>query len=776
VIPRARPGLALLLLGCAGILWTPLPLSPQLSQGVGGIEGRVVTEVGEVPISGALVRIRGIARTDVTHAEGRFHLENVPAGRHTLDIQMLGYAPGEVVLELLPGERLQVQVVLRVSALTLTGIVVTGVGMERGIEESYRPTTVLAQEALDRRLSGSLAATLRNQPGIATQSFGPAPAQPMIRGMGGDRVLVLEDGGRTGDLYATGADHAVGIDPISAGRIEVVRGPAGLLYGSNALGGVINVIREEVPRGMPGELQGSAGAQWESMNQGVTAGATALVPLGFRWAGRAELTARRGQDLQTPLGVLSGTDSQSEGGALGLSWLPNWGFLGGSYRVYRLDYGLPSEFQGAQIPGAHAGGARAESIRHAARIQFGHFLGLGPFSLVQGDGSVVRYLHREVEGSGAAGARVIGTSFDQLSATFNLVGRHEHTLGGLREEGAIGLYGVFQDLLTGGSFPGVRDSRSRGVALFAYEELHHGRARLQFGGRYDLSEIEPLDLRPIDRGDRLIEVRTRPFQDVSASLALLFDPADGWVIGASLARAFRAPSVRELFSAGPHLADFAYDIGNPELGTEVGLGVDLFLRWTGSRVHLEASLFENRIRDFIHSRPAGTLDPRFRRFPVFMAESANALFRGGEGRFQAELIEGLVLEGMVSHVQAELTAGGEPLPRIPPTSGALALRYELPGWFVLAEWERTGAQRRVAPPIPSPVPGELDLIPERPTAGYDLLALGGGVRMTLRGRVHSLTLNVQNVLDRAWWDHLSRAKEVAPEPGRNVQLLYRIAY
>jgi len=773
--PRVVSGLLLFL----GLHLAPPPsAAAQLPEAdeAGRVEGVIVDgETGQL-IRGAHVRVREVGRADFSHADGTFHLENLRPGEHTLVVQMLGYATTERVVTVEGGRTTELRIELAVSALSLAGIVVTGIGRERGIADTYRPTSVLAGDELDRRLSWSLAETLRHQPGISAQSFGPAPAQPIIRGMGGDRVLVLEDGQRTGDLYSTGPDHAVGVDPISASRIEVVRGPAGLLYGSNALGGVINVIREEVPRQMPEGVRGTLGLSGASVNRGATAAGNVLVPIGLSYALRGEVSARAGGDLRTPLGELPATDSRGINASLGASWIPTWGFVGVSYRAYLLDHGIPGEFQGEQIPGAHEGGVDAETRRQVGRFQLGRFGGLGPFSALQVEGNLTHYVHREIEGVLESGDRVIGTSFDQITATAGAALSHEHTPGFLRTEGAVGVFASFQDLLTGGAFPGVRDARETNLAAFFHEEFEVGRYRLQVGARYDWHRVEPVDTSPIATGDGFVPVETRTFGDVSGSVAGLVDLGRGWTLGVSAARAFRSPSVKELFSAGPHLADFSYDIGNPELGTEVGLGNDLFLRFNRSWVNLEATVFRNRIRNFIHSRPTGRIDPRFRRFPLYVADGADARFQGADGRVEVEVLSGLVLDVTVSHVRAEYRESGEPLPMIPPTSGAVGIRYEVRSYFLNAAWDGAAAQERVPRPIPNPTAGEPDILPERPTEGHHIFSVGAGLRWFRGEQAHALTLGVENLFDTTWWDHLSRAKDVAPEPGRNVQLLYRISF
>jgi iron complex outermembrane recepter protein len=208
----------------------------------------------------------------------------------------------------------------------------------------------------------------------------------------------------------------------------------------------------------------------------------------------------------------------------------------------------------------------------------------------------------------------------------------------------------------------------------------------------------------------------------------------------------------------------------------VGLGMDLFLRLNRSRVNLEATVFRNRIRNFIHSRPTGRIDPRFQRFPLYVADGADAQFEGVDGRVEVEVLPGFVVDVTVSHVRAEYRESGEPLPMIPPLSGALGLRYEVRSYFLNAGWDATAAQNRVPRAIPNPVPGEPEILPERPTEGHHVFSVGAGLRWFRGEQAHALTLGVENVLDTAWWDHLSRAKEVAPEPGRNIQLLYRVSF
>jgi iron complex outermembrane recepter protein len=729
-------------------------------------------ETGE-PVAAAQVRLREMRRSELSNAQGRFQFLDVRPGRYTVAVERIGYAPTERQVVVAAGQTTDLTVELRPTALELAAVVVTGTAGERAAGDVYQPTSVIGEAELRRRLATSLAATIAHEPGIHQRYNGPAASQPVIRGMGGDRVLVLEDGRRTGDLYATASDHAVTSDPLTAERIEVVRGPAALLYGSSALGGVVNVIREDVPRSLPSRLKGTASAQVESVNRGSTAAATALFPLG-RVAVRAEALARRAGDTRTPLGVLESTGLEGYSFAGGASAVTSWGFAGASYRENYLDYGVPGEFGGVLIPGAHAGGVEIETRRRAGRIEAAHLSGVGILSAIELSGSLVHYLHDEIEGRGADdGTAFFGGRFDQLSGGAELRLRHEHFDHLFLRGGAVGLEYRGTDLRTSGSSPGTRSATEGNVAVFGYEELGVDRFRLQAGLRYDWTSISPYFDDPIVVGERQIPVRDRDFGSFSGSLAALLQLGPGWTGGVNVARAFRRPAIEELFSDGPHLADFSFDIGNPELDPEVGHGVDVFLRGSLPRLEVEASVFGNRISNYIYYEYTGEVDPRFQRYPVFQARGDDALFVGAEGRVQWEAARNLVLDGTVSGVRATRTATDDPLPDIPPLTASARARYEAQRWFASLGWDGSASQDRV--PRPIQVNGG-SVRPQQPTAGAGLLNAGVGLRWAMGDRFHTLTLQADNLLDTEWRDHLSRIKDVAPQPGRNIQLLYRLSF
>ena len=728
-------------------------------QGTGRVVGRVTDAATGQPIPGVQVRLREMGRSELSHGDGSFHFERVPAGTFTLTAQRIGYGPAQRTVRVVSSDSAVVDVQLATSAIAAEAIVVTGTGRERGAGEAYRPTSVLGGAELRRELGSSLAATLQNEPGISQRYNGPAAAQPVIRGLGGDRVLVLEDGGRTGDIAASSADHAVTVDPVTAERIEVVRGPAALMYGSNALGGVVNVIREEVPRTLPERLTGTASVQGETVNEGLAGGFSAVAPVGRHFALRAEASGRTAGDTRTPLGVLPSTQLGGYNAAAGASWIHDRGFAGVSVRDLAMEYGVPGEFNGQLIPGAHEGGATIDLHRTTVRLDAEQLISVGPLRALELDASYTRYEHSEREPDGEVGNR-----FGQLTGTAGALVRHQHEEDGLLSEGAFGLWASGRDFSAAGTSTGTSPARQYSLAGFVFEELGWGPLALQAGARYDWSRVDPDDPRRARIGD----IRRRDFGAFSGSLSALYRVGGGWSAGASVARAFRTPSIEELFSSGPHLADFSYNIGNPELESEFGVGTDVFVRAAVPGLTAELTAFRNAIDNYIYYAPTGELDPRFGRFPVYQARGDDATLVGAEGRFQWEALPRVVLDGSASYVRGTRREDDSPLPAIPPLHGGLSVRYDTPGYFAGLGWEGAAEQDRLARASGAAL--------ETATAGYSLWNANAGLRWTGWGRLHTLTLQVRNLTDEAWRDHLSRTKDVAPQAGRNAQLLYRVNF
>lgn len=744
-------------------------------------------------LAGVAVRLRGLDRAALTDSTGTARFAGLPVRTVTVMAAPLGFAPAEADVTLIAGAVQTTTLLLRPTALQIASVVVTATGRERGLADVYQPVTSLAGIELQRAVTSSVPASLDGVPGFRSSFNGPGATRPTIRGLSGDRVLVLEDGARTGDLYQTASDHGVMVEALTAERLEVMRGPAGLIYGANTLGGVVNVVRDDVPRRRPEVMTGTVSSQFESVNTGRALAGVLAMPLG-PLAIRVEGSGRQLDDTRTPLGVLERTTLRTGSGSVGASWVvPGTGFLGVAARLHDSRYGVPGEFGGVLIPGGHPNGVEIASERRTLKARGAWTRPLfGFFEQVEADASATQYTHDEIEGQ-IDGQRVLGARFVQDTREFNVLARHDHDLHDhpqrpLRAEGTIGLTVRERALVAGGVSPGSRSGRERTAAAYVVEEFARGATRLQLGARVDLVDVSPRSLAPVrvrtQQREVVKPVTARDFTGLSGSAALLRTVADGWVAGASASRSFRAPSIEELYSDGPHLADFSFDIGTPTLRPEVGTGLDLFLRGTTSRLNVELAGYVNQVNGFLYYAQTGETvrvirdgaDPRIT--PVFEARGDDALFVGGEGRVQWAVTSRLVLDATASYTRATRRVEGDPLPFIPPLHGRGEARFEQPrgpgrAWFLTLGMDATAAQQRV--PRPVTVAGRSEL-PQEPTAGFGLLSAGAGWRTLVGGQSHSLTLQGRNLTDRAWRDHLSRIKDVAPQPGRTVVLTYRVHF
>ena len=739
-----RFSILLLLLGTlAGVPARSAGSTPVAQQAAGTLDdvaGIVRSADSGMPLAGAMVMVAGTGGSAITHGDGSFRIAVPDAERYRLRIHRLGYAVASV--EVGQGEFAAVD--LEVTAIPLPDVVVTAVLSPTAANEAIRPSAVFSDEMLQRQLAGTLAQTVESVPGVTVTSMGPGTSQPVIRGLGGDRILVLEDGQRVGDVLNSGPDHASALAPSSARRIDVIRGPSAILYGSNALGGVINVVRDEVPQAVPHRATGFASFQAQGATRAiggsseVTVGVTEHIPL------RIEATKREGGDLRTPIGSLAGTQTDVWSVAAGTSWVDDWGYAGGAFRAYRNDYGIPGGFLGG-----HTNAVRTEQERMAGRFRSVIRPG-GSLEAIEIDAGYTWYQHHEMEPPD-----ILGALYEREIVSGEA--RARHAGWGPFASGAVGARVSWEDFGFAGALH-TPNSQRRTQAAYILEEIQLDPVTLEAGLRYDRVELEP------DREDASADIghiRARSFDAVSGSLGGLMRLTGEFTVGASVGRAFRTPDVHELYSEGPHLAANSYDVGNPSLETETGLGIDVFGRVTGQRLSAEATWFRNTIAGYIFPQATGELSRV--RLPIYQFVGEDAVLTGFEGQLGWSMPAGLRLEAVASHVRGTIRATDEPLPFMPPLQGRVAIGYSPVDWFVEAGARMAGSQERT---------GRF----EEPTDGYAVLGLSGGVRFTFAGRLHVVTLHLDNLGNTEYRRHLSRVKEIMPEAGRSISAVYRVVF
>jgi len=713
------------------------------------IQGKITDQATGTPLGGANISIVELRRGTASSRSGEFSIERIPEGTYTVRVQYVGYATYERIVTVPDDIFDLIDIALESIPIKVDEVIVTAspVGSPLG----YQAAQSFSLEELQKRSASSFGEMLNWEPGVAMRSFGSAPARPVIRGFDGDRILILENGERTGDISEVTADNVITVEPLSANRVEVVRGPASLLYGSSALGGVVNIFTEDVPAIWSRGLSGTLALSGASMNRSGT-GFGRFTYGGSSWAATGRLSFREAGNIRTPEGILPDTDIANITGSFG-SAFRNENFSGGlSLGAFDMKYGIPEKIDDPD-----------ESVE--IRLNRYNLQGnanwnrKGFFDNIELRFNSSRYSHKEVEIELEPDGSIdedVELDITQYSVSSTLTLRHRGT--GILERGALGVYGYLRDVKVGGDEALTPDSRSNFLALFLFEEIHvTDLVHLQFGSRVELQDIH---IRENELFPDLNERRTTT--TFSGAFGINFRFSGSFEVGSQFARSHRAPLVDELYSDGPHLATGAYEIGNPDLKNEIGHGVDIFVRYKSDRLRTEVAGFYNDIDNYILLRPTGDIHPGTG-LPVFIYEADDAVLMGGELSLETLLTQDIRVRSSIDYVRGRRRYGdsrGLPLPFIPPFRGSLEIHYEKPAWWAGIVTRYAAAQNRVAPG-------------EETTAGYILFGLDGEYRFDGSGR-HIVSIRIDNLFDTKYRDHLSRVEDRNfPMPGRDINITYR---
>ncbi len=602
---------------------------------------------------------------------------------------------------------------------------------------------VLSEEQLDAKMGITIADALRDEVSVAQRSMGRAVARPVIRGMGGDRLLILEDGERTGDKSASAADHAVVIDPSTAKNIKVIRGPASLIYGSNTLGGVVDVKRETVPRTLPHHPSVDLKFQGESVNSGITATTGLTIPIGdLAW--RLAWNRRYADDTRTPVGILENTSLSNTNFSSGASVVKNWGHLGISGGRNRSDYGIPGS------PEGHISGVNIELDRQRYEGNFEYSINGSFFEKLKIHSTHTRYQHQEFESN-----KTLGVEFIALTTNVS-------ALAHLSDDAITGVWSEYRDHSTGG-FYWTPHAREMSIAGFYFNQKKVSDFTLQGAVRYDFKRVEPFTTGTVTAAGI---VRRRNFGGVSGAVSSIYHWTGGLKAGATMMKTFRAPGIEELFSDGPHLAAYSYEIGNSELGTENGWGTEAFLRYKGNRLKLNLAIFSNQIYGYLI--PANTGEKEWGSGAagwlwIYQYRGLDAVLDGAELTVDAEIVPRVHAQVRTSYVRGTLKDSELPIERMPPLNGKIALRYVTEPLNLHLTARFANSQHRL---------GEF----EEPTDGYIAYDLGCQYLFSIWGLQHQAVFAIENLLDSEYRQHLSRIKSVMPEPGRNIKFLFRTLF
>jgi iron complex outermembrane receptor protein len=628
--------------------------------------------------------------------------------------------------------------------------------LEQTLFEQAQSISVLTGKSLQQSIEPTLGQTLSRQPGVSGSYFGPVASRPIIRGLDGDRIRILQNGLNTIDASGASADHAVSFDVSNLTSIEIVRGPATLLYGSNAIGGVVNAVDNRIPTERMDTISGSLGSTYSSVDNGYRANLMiegGNGPVAFHF----ETFTRAAEDLAIPgnslsaeyrkqtgeagsVGRLPSSNLRAEGMSGGLSYIWNTGYIGASVTGYHTNYASPAE-EGITID--------MEQLRLDVRGAFYNPLPLIKeinYRLAWSD-----YEHTEFEGA------EIGTVFANEGFDGRIEMKHEK-MGGF--EGVVGFQSDRSHFSANGEeafLPSVITTSNSG---FIFEERKIGSLRLQMGARYDHISVESQGSDNPNFGSG----STRVFDNFSGSLGAIYNPTDDYAIALTTTYSERAPNYQELFANGAHIATGVYELGNSGLSTEKSLGIDLNVRKRTGWVTGSVGGYYNHFNNFIGLFPTGAVDAGSG-FPVMEFRSTEADFLGAELETTFHLLHpvtdmpatadqsNLDLEFKADAVHARDRITGAALPRIPPFHLSTALAYQRGPLGMRFEGAYAAPQDRISSA-------------ELSTASYFLV--NAAISYTLsRGPVTTdVYLKGVNLTDAEAREHTSFLKDRAPLGGR----------
>jgi len=713
------------------------------------ISGSVIDKETSEPVSFAYIHLEELNRTTASDIDGLFELKNVPEGSYTLSIHRIGYKTQKRKIEL--DSNLKLNIELTQTLLTTETIEVIGKNNNLTGSNVEHVSESVSGASLRRNLGTTLANTLANLPGIDQRSYGNATTRPVIRGLGDERVIILQDGLTTGDVSDQSADHAVSVDPIASSEIEIAKGAAALEYGSNAVGGIVNVVNNLISPSQPKSLTGSATLGGQSVNTSGSIAADFSLPI-RNFVVNTNLNGRIGGDTNTPAGKIENTQYQTTNSSVGISYVKDWGYLGGSFGTYLSNYGIPPD------PNGHPEGVDIEMRKFNYALK-GEYLPKNNFiKTIEGDFSINNYNHKEFETTSS-----IGTEFGLVTTTSQINLNHGEL--GFFENGKFGIWGEIEDYAVRGA--NTPDANSYKFGTYIIEEIELNALKIEAGLRFDYVVNKPKE----NDSSNIGFIRQRDFSALSSSLNAFYELGKGFSVGTILLHSFRAPSLEELYSEGPHLASISFEIGNPELEPERSFAKEVFIRWQSNKSAIKVALYHNDFSNYNYAQNTGEFNNRFPSLKNYQFVGNEAQLYGFEAAVEHQFMQNWVVDASASFTigkQDTVDSNGNnrrtiSLPQIPPFKAKSSIKYAQDGFEVGTRFTFAAEQNRT---------GEF----ETQTDSYFLTGLFAQYRFNTKKLLHTLSFNVNNLLNEEYYNHLSRIKDLRPEPGRNFSLLYRIYF
>jgi Outer membrane receptor proteins, mostly Fe transport len=725
------------------------------------------------PVVGATVRLLELDRVERTGAQGQYSFSNVPRGVYRIFVGVPGYASATHTVTL-TGDSETSSFDLNESAIRLQQVVVSASPIARTEDQEYQSTSSKSQVELQNGAGTSFAEKISDIPGVSVRGLGSAPSRPILRGLGDNEVLILENGLRMGDLATFDPAHATPIAALGISQVDVVRGPATILYGPSTIGGLVNVITDIVPRVSDHPLSGMVGIEGNSVSN-ETAGYFNNVYSSGNQAFRISAGGVHADEIRIPeraytdpgtgaifnLDKMPQTFERSAEAGLGYAFQNEKGSIGLGGKHFQMNYGIPGVPPNPDFEDVPPTTSRIEQTRNALELRSRLNSGIPSFAReLSLNANYNDYNHSEFptaqDETGVSDPQANHFHKRELNGVLQMQHR---PLGNI--EGTLGVWTNIEDLTIEGDQPLGPNSRTTGLAAFAYEEyLATERTHLQAGLRFDYNKIQT---RPFSEStDSVFQALnvSKTSNAVTASLGAVQQISPVLIGSLSFARSFRAPTVQELFANGLDAASGTYSIGAADLSPETGLGIDASLKGNFAKATFEVSPYANFIQNYIYAFLRGDT---IQGFPVRKFGATSARLYGADASVTVEPVQHVALRAGADYVNAEDTRRNVPLPFIPPLRGLLRATYQDRTYMGMVETRLAAKQTRL---------GDGDT----PTPGYSVVNAAVGIRFSQQRYLNNISFHIDNVFNTLYRDNLSVIKDFLPQPGRGFRLNYQLVY
>ena len=711
--------------------------------------GQVLSSDKLEPLEDANVYVKNYNIGSATDVNGEFSIKDLPLGNLELEISILGYR--DTTISILIDNSL-----VKLRKILIDPEVLHFEEIKVEVHSDLDPTSSLSSFSISGKkmqegMKGSIAQTLQNEMGVAIQSMGQGTTRPILRGYSGDRFLITENGFEIGDLSQTSVDHALSMDLGGVEEIEIIRGPRALLFGSNTISGVIDVEKNSMPEIEFDHLHAYIISGYDSGNKGLFNNLSLVAPINknnFRFSFQNRSTS----DQKTPIGILKNTSMNNTESFFGISRL-NKGKRGTiSIEHVEMDYGIPGS------PEGHISGVDMKMNKTTQKLNYHQDINFYGFETFDIDQKFILYAHSEFESDQKKPSVKLGQDIFLLQSKVT---------GLKRELGAAVQYRLFK----AGGFYWTPNTSESNFSIFGFREkdVFNLTGQVSFRGEYSIID-------PLNKGTKFSNideksVNKKNFGFLSISAALI-KSWENWQISTTIMRAGRTPGIEDLFSDGPHLGSYSYEIGNPNLDLEKTLGLESSIQYQKDKFFFLLNGFFNQSPNFHQYMKMGDGYVPGADWIEWGSGSSGWLYKYQMRGIQSEISGGEVQMGYngraidvttdFSFVRGKDISNNDHIAFMPPDKIGLLFSTK-------SNKHLTGSVR-ISKVLDQKNISEFETI----TPGYLLIDLFGSYTFETERGTHRLVFQVNNLRDETYYNHLSKIKSIMPESGRSVSLQYRI--